>query len=123
MHEFSIASEIVSNVLDATKKNDGRKVLAVQLEIGELTLLNIAQVTFWVKELFKDSIAEGAKVKARAVKARIVCEECGYKGRVRLSQEDLVSRLGLQNCPQCHSFQVKVEKGKECLLRRIQVSR
>jgi len=123
MHEFAIASEIVNHVLDAAQKNDGRKVLAVHLEIGELTLLNVEQVTFWVIELFKDSIAEGAKIKVRMVKARISCEACGYRGPGRSDQEDTSKHSSLQNCPRCHSFQVKVEKGHECLLKRIQAVR
>ena len=74
MHEFSISDEIVRNVLAAVKENKGTKVLSVQLEIGELALLNVEQVTFWIHELFKGSVAEGAKVKVRTIKAHIQCE-------------------------------------------------
>ncbi len=48
MHEFSISSEIVRTVLDTVKKSNGEKVLSIQLEIGELALLNVEQVTFWI---------------------------------------------------------------------------
>ena len=72
MHEFSISSEIVKTVLDTTKKSSGKKVLSVQLEIGELTLLNGDQVGFWVKELFKGSAAEDAEVKIKTIKAGIL---------------------------------------------------
>jgi hydrogenase nickel incorporation protein HypA/HybF len=121
MHEFSISSEIVRNVLDAAEKNHGRKVLSVQLEIGELTLLNIEQVTFWIHELFKGSIAEGAKVKVKTIKARIHCKDCGYKGGIRSDQKDSFRHLTPPICPQCNSFQIKVGKGQECILRKIQV--
>ena len=123
MHEFSISDGIVRNVLDAVKENNGRKVLSIHLEIGELTLLNVEQVTFWIHELFKGSVAEGAKVKARTIKARIRCESCGYKGAIRSDRGDSFTRLALLTCPQCNSFQLKVEKGRECILRKIQVVR
>ena len=123
MHEFSISSEIVKTVLDTTKKSSGKKVLSVQLEIGELTLLNGDQVGFWVKELFKGSAAEDAEVKIKTIKARILCKACGYKGGIRSDQEDSFRHLTLQTCPQCNSFQFKVEKGRECILRKIQVSK
>ncbi len=123
MHEFSIASEIVNNVLDAAEKNHGKQVLSIQLEIGEWTLFNVEQVVFWVQELFKDSIAEKAKVKVRRIHARISCEECGYRGRGKLNQEDSFSHLAPQQCPRCHSFQIKIKKGQECLLKRIQAVR
>jgi len=123
MHEFSIASEIVNNVLDAAERNHGKQVLSVQLEIGELTLLNVEQVTFWIQELFKGSIAENTKIKVRRIKARIACEACGYKGKGRSNQEDLSGHLALLNCPRCKSLQIKIEKGQECLLKRIQAIR
>lgn len=123
MHEFSISSEIVKNVLDTAEKNNGKRVLSVQLEIGELTLLNIEQVTFWIHELFKETVAEGAELKIKTIKARIYCKTCGYKGEVRPDQEDSFRHLALPTCPQCSSFQIKVEKGRECILRRIQVAR
>jgi len=123
MHEFSISDGIVRSVLDAVKENSGKKVLLIQLEIGELTLLNVEQVTFWIHELFKGSVAEGAKVKVRTIKARIMCESCGYKGSLRSDREDSLTPLTLLTCPRCNSFQWKVEKGRECILRKIQVMR
>jgi hydrogenase nickel incorporation protein HypA/HybF len=123
MHEFSISSEIVRNVLDTAKTNDGKKVVSVQLEIGELALLNVEQVTFWIHELFKGSVAEGARVKVKTIKAHIQCESCGYKGGMNLDRQDSFRHVILYSCPKCSSFQIKVEKGRECTLRRIQVVR
>ncbi|NWG02850.1 MAG: hydrogenase maturation nickel metallochaperone HypA [Syntrophaceae bacterium] len=123
MHEFSISSEIVRTVLDTVEKNNGKKVLSIQLEIGELTLFNIEQVTFLIHELFKGSVAEDAEVKIKTIKARIHCKACGYKGGIRSEREDPFKHFALQTCPQCNSFQNKVEKGRECILKRIQVVR
>ena len=120
MHEFSISSEIVRTVLDTAEKNDGKRVLSIQLEIGELTLLNVEQVTFWIHELFKGSVAEGAKVKVKTAKARVKCESCGYKGGIIPDQEDHFQQFIPYSCPQCGSLQIKIEKGRECILRRIQ---
>ena len=120
MHEFSISSEIVRNVLDTAKKNNGEKVLSIQLEIGELALLNVEQVTFWIHELFKGSVAEGAKVKVKTIKARIKCESCGYRGGIKSDHQDSFQHFIPYACPKCGSFQIKVEKGRECTLRRIQ---
>jgi hydrogenase nickel incorporation protein HypA/HybF len=120
MHEFSIADEIVKNVIDTARKNGGKKVLSIQLDIGELTHLNGEQVTFWIKELFKDTVAEGAKVKVKTIKASIQCKSCGYKGGMG-SDQDSFRHLIPASCPRCNSFQIKIEKGRECILRKIQV--
>ena len=123
MHEFSISSEIVRTVLDTAEKNRGKRVLSIQLEIGELALLNVEQVTFWIQELFKGSIAEGAKIKAKTIKARIRCEACGYEGGNTSGQKDLFQHLLPLSCPKCGSIQIKVEKGRDCILKRIQAVR
>ena len=121
MHEFSIADEIVKNVLETAKKNRGKKVVSILLEIGELTHLNGEQVSFWIEELFKDSVAEGAEIKVKTIKARIQCKACRYKGGMGSDQEDSFRHLIPASCPRCNSFQIKIEKGRECILRRIQV--
>jgi hydrogenase nickel incorporation protein HypA/HybF len=123
MHEFSISNEIVRNVLDTAKKNAGQRVLSIQLEIGELALLNVEQVAFWIHELFKGTVAEGAKVKVKTIKARIQCKSCGYKGGMNLDRQDPFRHFIPYSCPKCSSFQIKVEKGRECTLRRIQAVR
>jgi len=123
MHEFSIADEIVKNVLETAKKNRGKKVVSILLEIGELTHLNREQVSFWIKELFRDSVAEGAKVKVKTIKARIQCKDCGYKAGMGPNQEDSFRYLIPASCPRCNSLQIKIEKGRECILRKIQVVR
>ncbi|MGZ3514566.1 MAG: hydrogenase maturation nickel metallochaperone HypA [Thermodesulfobacteriota bacterium] len=121
MHEFSIADAIVKNVLETAKKNKGKKVVSVLLEIGELTHVSAEQVSFWIKELFKDSVAEGAQVKVKTIKARIQCKGCGYKGGMGSDQEDSFRHVIPASCPRCNSFEIKIEKGRECILRRIQV--
>jgi hydrogenase nickel incorporation protein HypA/HybF len=121
MHEFSVSSKIVKTVLVTAEKSGGKKVLSVQLEIGELTHLNGEQVSFWVRELFKGSVAEGAEVKIKTIKAQIRCKTCGYKGGMRSDQEDSFRHLIPPTCPRCNGIQIKVVKGQECILRRIQV--
>jgi len=123
MHEFSVSSDIVKAVLDTAEKNNGKKVLSVQLEIGELTLLNVEQVTFWIHELFKGSMAEGAKVQIKTVKARIKCGTCGYNGGRTSDQKGNFRHLISYSCPKCGSFEIKIEKGRECNLRKIQAVR
>ena len=112
MHEFSISFEIVGTVLDTAKKNNGKKVVSIRLEIGELALLNVEQVTSWIHELFKGSVAEGAKVKVKTIKARIQCESCGYNGGIGLDRQDPFQHFIPYSCPKCGSFQIKVEKGR-----------
>jgi hydrogenase nickel incorporation protein HypA/HybF len=121
MHEFSISSEIVKTILDTAERNGGKRVLSIQLEFGELMLLNVEQVTFWVGELLKGSVAEGAKVKVKTIKARIHCEVCRYQGGLAPEGSELLQGFTPQCCPECGSFHVRIKKGRECLLKKIQI--
>jgi hydrogenase nickel incorporation protein HypA/HybF len=121
MHEYSISNEIVKTVLDTAASNNGVKVRSIHLEIGELALLNMEQVNFWIQELFKGSVAEGAKVIVKTIKARIKCGACGYKGGTTSNQKDVLHHFVPLACPKCGSLVIKIEKGQECTLRKIQV--
>jgi hydrogenase nickel incorporation protein HypA/HybF len=123
MHEFSISSEIVKTVLDTVKDQNGKKVLSVQVEIGELTHINKEQVAFWVKELFRETEAVEAEIKVKTTRARILCEDCGYKGGVKSEDKDPFLHLVPLACPKCQSSRVSVDKGKECILRKIQIEK
>jgi hydrogenase nickel incorporation protein HypA/HybF len=124
MHEFSLSSEIVKTVLKTAEENKAKKVHAIYLEIGELALINKDQVAFWVEELLKDSIAEGAKVKVKVIKGRIRCGGCGYSGAIKgVDEGDFVTHAFPQLCPACGSFKVQIEKGRECFLRKIEAER
>jgi len=118
MHEFSISSEIVRTVLETAEKNDGRKVLFIQLEVGELMLLNVEQITFWIHELFKGSPAEEAEVKVRMIQARIACKTCGYRGKADSERVDVLQHFVSLYCPKCRSLQVKVEREGSAYLRK-----
>ncbi len=123
MHEFSIADEIAKNVLETARENNGKKVVSILLEIGELTHLNGEQVSFWIRELFRDSVAEDAQIKIKTIKARIQCKACGYKGKLGSDQEDSFGYLIPASCPRCNSSEINIENGRECILKRIQVLR
>jgi hydrogenase nickel incorporation protein HypA/HybF len=123
MHEFSISTEIVKSVLNTAEENNGKRIVSVQLEIGESTHINPEQVAFWIRELFKGSMGEKAEVTIRTVKTQVKCKTCGYRGGLTSDRKGSFHYPSLQVCPKCRGFQITVEKGQECLLRRIQVIR
>ncbi len=123
MHEFSLSSDIVQTVLTATQKNNAKKVLSIQLDVGELALVNVEQVTFWLKELFKGTAAEGAKVKVKNIKARIRCEECTYEGGTKSKELKPLADVSPYACPRCGSPRIHIKKGREFILRNIEAVR
>jgi hydrogenase nickel incorporation protein HypA/HybF len=122
MHELAMASAMQQRILQAAAEHGARRVLSVQIQIGELSLLNPEQVEFWLTELTRDTVAEGAKFVIQIEKARIRCAHCGYRGAMPV-EEDPLSHFHLPalTCPDCASTEVHLEQGREVLIRSVEV--
>jgi len=62
MHEFSIAQSVVQTVLKVAMENNAVQVTEINLEIGELTLLNPEYLKYGIEVASEGTIIEGAKV-------------------------------------------------------------
>lgn len=122
MHEVSISHAIADVVLKESQKQEAQKVLLVELEIGELSLLNPDQVEFWVKLALDKTIAGEAEIKIEVVKPEVNCPACGYTGTLKTKDDPLYHFvLPVFKCPQCGSGEITVKRGKECKIKRIEV--
>lgn len=97
-------------------------MLSIQLEIGELTFLNPEQLKFWILEGFKKTLAEGAKLRIRRVKPHIICNQCTFRGSLKLNSDPVYHfLLPVFACPSCGSGDISLRRGRECRIRRIQI--
>jgi hydrogenase nickel incorporation protein HypA/HybF len=122
MHEFAAATSIVETVLRSSEEQGATRVLEVELEIGQLTFLNPEQLSFWMKEGFKKTLADNAKLHFKSIRPLVHCKNCGHRGTLPV-QEDPVFHYSLPVfiCPSCSSTHITIEKGRECLIRKIQI--
>jgi hydrogenase nickel incorporation protein HypA/HybF len=114
MHELSVVGEVVKIVLANAEKNGARKVLKVNLSIGELR----DAVDEWLQRLFNymtaDTIAEGAV---------LIIERLPIIFRCACGEEFNVSLKHLKNvaCPHCGNHNVVLISGREFYIRNIEV--
>jgi hydrogenase nickel incorporation protein HypA/HybF len=124
MHEASIAQSIVNAVLENAQKNNAVRVENVELEVGELTFLNIEQVLFWIEVGFENTIAEGAKIKTTRIDVKISCSQCHYTGPVSMKNQPYSHyQVPVIACSRCGDLNVEVTEGKDVLIRRLQIVR
>ncbi len=122
MHEVATSQSLADAVLREAKNRNATRVLRVELEIGELSFLEPEQVGFWVELNLQGTIAEGAKLDIKLVEPVISCQECGYSGGIQVTEDPAYHfMLPTFQCPRCGSSQLKVERGRECTLRRIEL--
>jgi Zn finger protein HypA/HybF involved in hydrogenase expression len=58
MHEAALAHSIQKTILDVASRNEAREVLRVQMEVGEICLVNIEQLTFHIGRFAHETIAK-----------------------------------------------------------------
>jgi len=119
MHEFSVMTQIVDNILSEAKKRNAKKIEQVDLEIGEYTMLGEEQMKFAFEVLSKGTILDGAMLKVGNIKGKIVCS-CGYEGAISLSDDSTHRVVPILECPKCKGG-AKITEGRECLIRNIRM--
>ena len=124
MHELSISQAIAKTVLEKASEQKAENILSIEIEIGELTFLNPEQVEFWLEEIFKKTPAEDAKIQIRKIHSQMKCQDCQWQGKMN-SRDDPLYHTYFFNprCPQCGSSSLDIKKGRECLVRKIRISR
>ncbi len=123
MHEFSTAQSIIDTVIEATKKLSIEKIIEINLEIGEFTLLNYSQLRFALKTLAKNTVAEGAKINIKKLRGKIKCLDCGYEGVIRKKSSTdhyLIIQPSFQ-CPRCKSAKTDIVGGREMNIKNIKL--
>ncbi len=121
MHEFSMATQIVENVLAEAKQNGAKKVAEVQLVIGKMTFLGIDQIRFSYGVLVKDTIMKDSKLIIEEQDGVIQCDSCGFKGSVPM-EDDPAYHIPVPTlkCPKCGK-ETKIVEGKECTIKSIRI--
>ena len=124
MHDIERSHTIVKTILKAAEEQGARKIERVELVIGELTFLSPDQIEFWVGELLRNTIGEGAEIVVESRAARIKCAACGREGEVDVADDPFYHYTGVSPaCPECGSSQVEVVAGRECMIQSLRAVR
>lgn len=122
MHEVATSQAIAGLVLKEAMQRKAKRVLEIEVEIGQLTFLSPEQVTFWVQEGLRGTIGEGAELIIRLIEPHALCPACGYQGRLPVEEDPSFHWvLPSLQCPQCGSTGLTLAKGRECTLKRIEL--
>jgi hydrogenase nickel incorporation protein HypA/HybF len=119
MHELSIASAIVENVLDFVSRQSVKKVLAVKLAIGELTHIEAEQLRFCYVAITEQTSIQGSVLEIERIEALVRCDRCSYSGRPKYWDDVLaVAPILTLQCPNCGGA-VEPIAGNDCAIKSI----
>ena len=114
MHELSVASAVVDTAL---RYAEGRRLLVVNLRVGELRQVIPDSLAFYWDVVTRETPAEGARLEQVVVPVRMRCEACAHE-----FEPELMFR-----CPECGGAgavlagdelevdSIEVEEESECI--------
>jgi hydrogenase nickel incorporation protein HypA/HybF len=121
MHELSMTTQIVENVLEEAKRQRAKKILEVRLIIGKMTYLGIEQIQFSYKILSEDNMLKGSKLIIEEKDGVIECQNCNYRGIVPTNDDPIYHiPIPTLKCPNCGK-EAKIVEGKECIIKGIRM--
>jgi hydrogenase nickel incorporation protein HypA/HybF len=112
MHEMAITQSILDIAVEYAERGGAAHVTALNLVIGQLSSIVDDSVQFYWDIISKGTLCEGAVLNFERIPAQMVCVDCGHT--YTLSR-------GLEACPECGSFRVRVAGGDEFRLESIEV--
>lgn len=113
MHELSIVLSIVHTVSDELIKSECSVVDEIELEIGELSGVDLAAFDFAWSEAVKNTPLASAVRKILQPSGQFRCMDCDHEFK---------SVKPVSECPQCKSYLTFAIKGKELRIKSILAS-
>ncbi len=131
MHEWALAEAIVNSVIKEAQDKNLRKVDLLSIKVGEIQQIDLEVFDFALKELSKDTILDGAKVKYKDYPAILFCNVCGNEWSYRESFEKLKDEEKEAihfipetihvyiRCPKCKSVDFEIKEGRGIWIEEI----
>jgi len=120
MHEYSIASELVSALLEKLSEHPGR-ITKVFVQKGELRVLSDPALSGAFEMLAQGTRLEGSELVIEVIPARIACSACGYEGVAEYAEnESFHFAIPILSCPTCEAA-ISVLSGRELSVDRVTV--
>jgi len=112
MHESSIVQSILKTVCDKGAEMHVRAITKVSIVVGEDTGFMGDSIQFYFDRHAAYTIAAGAKLEIRFVKAKLKCPACGAQFERKRFEFA---------CPVCGTDGIPSEIGKECYIENIEI--
>ncbi len=111
MHELQVTESILNVVIRHAQQNKVGKIIAIGLDIGELSDLENEWIQRYFDYISKDTVADGAKLKITRIPAEFRCTACAHT--FNAGRQDI---HGLK-CPGCGSENCELVSGREYYIR------
>ena len=112
MHELAVTQSVLEIAIENAKKAEAKKIIAINLQIGQLASLVDDSIQFYWDILSEGTIAIGAQLNIDRIPTRMRCFDCGTVFQPIPDSFD---------CPNCKGYRVQVVQGDEMKIVSIDV--
>ena len=113
MHEMSLAEGVLQVIEDAARQDPFSQVVAVWLEIGELSGVEPEALAFCFDAVTRGSVAAGACLEIVAVPGQAWCAAC---------HQSVPVKEIFDACPHCGGYPLQVTDGRQMRVKEIEVA-
>ena len=113
MHEMSIAMSVIEIACKEAQAGGAERIESIQMDVGKLAGVMIDSLEFCFEAARKDSMAAEADLIINELPGKGRCQDCGTTFEV----ESFVTI-----CPECESYRVEIEQGRELRVASITVA-
>ena len=113
MHELSIISSVVENVIESLQRYPGARVTEVRLRVGVLSAVIEDSLQFCYGIAIEGTPLEGSRLTVNIVPVTVHCDACGAEGPIESLQSF--------RCPACGEPASDVRGGRELEIEAIEI--
>lgn len=112
MHELSVTEGILRICKAEAEKNNFKRILKINIKVGELSGLIPDCISFYFNEISKETVAEGAKIEVFKIPLSYRCDDCGYTSEILKTE---------YTCHKCKGYHIKFLNGRELYIDTMEV--
>ncbi|MGM0675642.1 MAG: hydrogenase maturation nickel metallochaperone HypA [Spirochaetota bacterium] len=115
MHELAVTEAILEVVLKAAERESARRVVTVNLTIGEFSDLKEEWIQRYFDHLARGTAAENARIAVATSVPNFVCDACGKEFSRSLRGVERVE------CPACRSRSCTLTGGMDYRVENVEI--
>ena len=112
MHELGMAQEILNIVTQTLSAHPGKKLLSVNVRIGEMNAVVPELLDTAYQGLVRDTPLQYSKIIIQNVPVMGTCLDC---------RAEITPKTFVYACPQCGSVNIKITQGDELYIQDLEV--
>lgn len=113
MHELSIVMSIISIAEQEAAKSNAASIEEIEMDIGELSGIEMAAFDFAWEQAVKGTILEQAVKKVNRIEGKGMCIDCDASFSIHQLYEP---------CPVCGQHFITIQKGKELKVKSLVIA-